>query len=786
MIGTALARWVQVLHNHPVLSWIAVLAISVGAGFGLTRFEIDPDVSALLPSGSEEVELYRATNLGEDAPRTLYLLIRGERLEERLGGLLENLRQSPYLTEVTGTRAEFGGEFAQRAQQAPLWFLPDSALDDLLTRLAPEGRRAAVQESKELLVADPLMGREVVKHDPLGLRWIFSSASQDSLPASFDRDSAYLTLDAGRAAFVRVRGREVAFNVEFSENLLIDVEARCEGFEMLAVGGYSIAREDSRRIRGDLMSSLAWSLPLLLLFFLLSTRSFVLPHLYLIPTGLAVFWTMGYGGLLLGPMTPLAVSAAAILCGLGVDFSIHYLGRFREEQRDKDLLGALQATQHATARSLLGCWLTSSVAFLSFAFGSFSGLRSLGLLLALGLTLTLFSTWTILPLLLRSVPRLPQPRPPGRLLNGFARLARTPWAPVLSVTLIVLAGAGWTSAGLKGVAVDADPSHLRPAHSEVARNLTQLEETLGFAPEGVTLLLNQAHSPMRFIEAERALRASGRVAFSNSSSQVPNTPERAERVAQFRAQTTDWVAGTVEDLRAAGLRPDSLRPALESLDALFRADLDGPAGPLPVHLGDEQYWSATFHPPASFRTRDERDQFRNDLQAAVDAPTRAMDPGALGDAIGPLLAVELQRAMGGCALIVALVILLSVGRVRPGLIAMLPVLCGLGVVLGAFEIFGWVIHPGNLLALPLLIGLGVDDGLYMVNRSLEDGADPIMTTGVDVWRTSVTTAVGFGSLMTAQSPAIASLGGIVLIGTVTCFFATVVLIPWLLRSRTHA
>jgi predicted RND superfamily exporter protein len=163
-----------------------------------------------------------------------------------------------------------------------------------------------------------------------------------------------------------------------------------------------------------------------------------------------------------------------------------------------------------------------------------------------------------------------------------------------------------------------------------------------------------------------------------------------------------------------------------------------------------------------------------------------MDPGARGDAIGPMLSAELRSSLAACSILVTLVILLSIGRVLPGLIAMTPVLCGLGVVLGLLALLRWPIHPGNFLALPLLIGLGVDDGLYMVNRHLEGASQPLETTGVAVWRTSAATSIGFGSLVAAQTPAIASLGAIVLIGSVTCFITTVVLIPWLLRSPRNA
>ena len=92
-------------------------------------------------------------------------------------------------------------------------------------------------------------------------------------------------------------------------------------------------------------------------------------------------------------------------------------------------------------------------------------------------------------------------------------------------------------------------------------------------------------------------------------------------------------------------------------------------------------------------------------------------------------------------------------------------------------------HPGNLIAIPLVLGLGVDDGIHMVLRWKEKSGDPLVTTGGAIWRTTVTTFVGFGSLAFAESPAIASLGLLTGGGTLACFLASVVAIPALLGPR---
>ena len=101
--------------------------------------------------------------------------------------------------------------------------------------------------------------------------------------------------------------------------------------------------------------------------------------------------------------------------------------------------------------------------------------------------------------------------------------------------------------------------------------------------------------------------------------------------------------------------------------------------------------------------------------------------------------------------------------------------------MGGLALLEVPLHPGNFVAVPLILGLGVDDGIHLVLRHREGGGTA--ATMQAIWRTSITTAIGFGSLVTAQSPALASLGGIVLAGVLVCFAASALVLPPLLQRH---
>jgi hypothetical protein len=488
----------------------------------------------------------------------------------------------------------------------------------------------------------------------------------------------------------------------------------------------------------------------------------------------------------LGPVTPIALSSAAILIGLGVDFSIHFTGRFKEERENADCPSALTITRKHIGRALLGGMLTSSAAFLAISAGGFPGLRDLGLLLVLGLFFSLFATWVFLPLLLQGCDPWFKPRGVDGAGLLLARLSASPLSAPLALILVGLGGAGWIALGAGGLVFDASPERMRPADSIQARASQQLEEELGFAPLGLTVVLDQRQPIEPLRDGIRDLQGTGVIAFSSGAHKDPIRKTQAVKIGQLRKTSAGWAQAAEENLRAAGLGPNAFRAGITSWDARLGADPpSGQSSGTPLfHWKGLSYWRATLHPHATPQSAKERKELQRTIRRSLPIQVEIVDPGGLSDELGPLLASDLKQSLWVCTLAVLAICILSLKSLRFGLIALAPVVCGLGVSLGLLAGLGWPLHPGNFLALPLILGLGVDDGLHMVHRYREVGKAAVRTTGTHIWRTTVTTAIGFGSLISATSPAIASLGLLVLVGTVICFLASILLVPNLLRRMT--
>jgi hypothetical protein len=83
--------------------------------------------------------------------------------------------------------------------------------------------------------------------------------------------------------------------------------------------------------------------------------------------------------------------------------------------------------------------------------------------------------------------------------------------------------------------------------------------------------------------------------------------------------------------------------------------------------------------------------------------------------------------------------------------------------------------------LPILLGIGIDDGLHAVHGTRghppSSLADAVSSSGRAMTLTTLTTCVGFGSLMLSHIPGLRSGGALVTAGVVASLAATLIVLP---------
>ncbi|HEY5677774.1 MAG TPA: MMPL family transporter, partial [Myxococcales bacterium] len=177
----------------------------------------------------------------------------------------------------------------------------------------------------------------------------------------------------------------------------------------------------------------------------------------------------------------------------------------------------------------------------------------------------------------------------------------------------------------------------------------------------------------------------------------------------------------------------------------------------------------------------------------ADAGVRAQAVGTallfndIADAImrdGPIATLV---AFGAVVALVAL----ALRRVRPTIQVLASLLLGVAWLVGAATWARVRLNFLNFVVFPITFGIGVDYAANIVQRWRLEGAGTLdrvlRETGGAVALCSLTTIIGYGSLLVADNRALRGFGALASVGEVACLAAALVALPaFLLRPRRHA
>ncbi len=226
-------------------------------------------------------------------------------------------------------------------------------------------------------------------------------------------------------------------------------------------------------------------------------------------------------------------------------------------------------------------------------------------------------------------------------------------------------------------------------------------------------------------------------------------------------------------------------------------ELKANADPKPVRLDEipqnlkERYISKkgkyviTIFPGVDVWNLDERSKYLNDL--------RSVDPHVTGTAVHMFESTRLMTEgyiNGGLYAMTAIIayVFFLFRKIRTVFFVLLPVIVGSIWTVGIMDLIGLQLNMANLVILPLILGIGVVNGIHITHRyrEEEDKQASVLgkSTGQAVILSSLTTMIGFGSMMVADHYGVFSLGMVLTIGVFNCLIASITFLPALLKLST--
>ncbi len=545
---------------------------------------------------------------------------------------------------------------------------------------------------------------------------------------------------------------------------------------------------------------------LILLSILIYFRSgWVLLHIgFAVATGCGV--AFGVAALAFGYLNAATSFLGSIILGNGINDSIVYLGRYRERRAHGESVE--DALVEAATSCRRGTWLASvaaSGAYAALMVTSFRGFSEFGLIGGVGMVTCWFATFGFCPASVTLVERfrkrkaehagavtLPKPKFSPVLVSAVARFAlRFPRVVLaLALALVVIA-----ALPLKGYLQDPweyNFSNLRSKRS--------YHKGAGHWSSRADKIFKSRGSPVLLL--------------ADSMGQASKV---ADRVVEQDQKLTHgrWVQRVVTVYDRLGGRPELVKEKLAIL-ARIRSEIDKA---LPRLSGADKKFAEDWRPPEDFRAPTPRDlpplvraQFsekdgtlgtpvyvylnpklsqsrgENLLQIADMLESVSVGGHVVPNASRATVFAEMIRSMerdapratAAALTIVTIVSLLATHALRPAIAVLGSLLVGVWLTVGAAAWFDVRLNFLNFVALPLTFGIGIEYAINLYDRIRLYGGDiarGVASAGGAVGLCSLTTILGYGSLLFADNQALQSFGKYAVFGEVSCMLTALVIMP---------
>lgn len=153
-------------------------------------------------------------------------------------------------------------------------------------------------------------------------------------------------------------------------------------------------------LRRDAAVTLAFSAVIILLLLFAMQRSIMHGLLIFVPLSLGLIWTMGTLGWLGIPLSVATVALSSMILGLGVEYGVFVVSRYREERAKLSQIDSLKTTVHGIGTAIIGSGLTTIVGFGVLSFATMPMIQHLGQTLALGIAFCLLAALFVNPVLI--------------------------------------------------------------------------------------------------------------------------------------------------------------------------------------------------------------------------------------------------------------------------------------------------------------------------------------------------------------------------------------------------
>ncbi len=531
---------------------------------------------------------------------------------------------------------------------------------------------------------------------------------------------------------------------------------------------------------------------------------------------MGAFWTFGVSYFLVGSLNANSAFMGSIIIGNGINFGIIYLARYLEERRKgKSIIRATNLSLTHTATATWTAALAAGLSYGSLMLTSFRGFRQFGVIGLVGMLLCWISSFTLLPALLiffdKWIPMAEKKFPTPKAFSQLKFFFSIPFFKKHFFSKFLAGLVSRYPAQLWGfsflltlISVSQFVFHYQTPLLETdltkLRNKTSLESGSAYLWKHVDEIFQRYISPLVVLPKTRE----DALAIEEALKEKKASEGKTSSIASVQS-LEDFIPGEqpqkillLKEIRSR-LTP-RLLARLSSDDKKLVSEFLTPEAFKPIAANDL--------PPLVLNKFTEKDKsigklilveppLDNSLWNGQKLVTFVKDLRQITDSIAPgtpvagtlPISADLLDAISKdgpkatllAFLAVVLMVVFFFRNLKTITLVLFALILGATWMGGLMLALGLKINFLNFIALPITFGIGVDYGVNIFQRYQQEKKGDIIAviknTGGAVCLCSMTTIIGYSSLLIAENQAFFSFGLLAVLGEITCVTAAILSLP---------
>jgi 1-acyl-sn-glycerol-3-phosphate acyltransferase len=781
--------------------FILLFAVSI---FGASHIRFENDINSMIPhdpSIEAMSDVLNKTKTGEQIIFTVSfkdttisdpdsLMLMQQRFQQALA-----VAGKDYIKNI---QAQINDEKEQQFSELAIQYLPlfleekDYSQIDSLIR--PQRiKETLVKEHNLLLSPAGMVAKQWIAQDPVGIVPIaFQKLQSLQFDPGYELYNGYIfTKDGKRLTFfldltypASETGKNAAL-FQKTDKLLAAWDKQYPGLHISYFGGPAVAAGNAVQMRNDTILTLSITVLLLLALTFYVFRRKRSPLILMVPVVFGAIFGLAVMAMVQGTVSIIALGAGAIILGIAIDFSVHFMSHARTHPDMRENVRTLVFPLTLGALTTVG-------AFLALRLANAPLLQDLGLFAAASLAGASLFTLIFLPHLLKGKKTSKEYKELKPNLIDKLAMYRPEGNKWLLITVIVATPVLWYFAGK--VQFDGDLMHLNYLSTEMKTAQDELNQHNAYALSSVFVVAKDKSEEAAAQKLESAkeliqqLKQQGKIRNGiNPVSLLPSEKEQHIRIQRWEnfwneervSRTLDVVTKEATTAGFSTAAFDGFVQTLQKKYTPFDEDAKGFLKQLfPSAISEKD---GAHYAIASLKIEpDARKEVLKALQE--NKQVIATDRQSVSERLLDLLNKDFNKILLYSGALVFLALLIAYGRIELALISFLPMALTWVWILGIMALVGLKFNIVNIIISTLIFGLGDDYSIFMMDSLLEKyrtGKNNISAARSAVYLSVMTTIIGLGTLIFAKHPALQSIAAIAILGLVCVVFVSQVLQPFL-------